>query len=170
MFKSPFSIHAVRAATRASALLAVIALASGCDNRSDVIANPSLGPRFTATLIGGSAGIYLGGTNGIVASGTFTLALTTSDRKFALAISRTGNRPLPGTYALAIDPQTGFAAILSVGDVVYGNAQGTITITSSTPGEITGTFSFTSPPTSGGGLVTSVNGSFTSSCVGDCTP
>ena len=172
MFNSLFAprIHAARVAVRVVATLSIAALVSGCDYDPHVVTIPSVGTKFTATLIGGSAGIYLGGTHGIVAAGMFTLVLTTSDGKFSLAISRVGNRPLPGSYALGIDPQTGFAAILTVGNVVYGNANGTLTINTSTPSEITGTFSFTSPPTSGGALATSVNGSFTSTCDGDCLP
>jgi hypothetical protein len=172
MFKSLFThpIRTPRVAVRAAATLSIAALVSGCDFDPHVITIPAVGRKFTATLIGGSAGIYLGGTHGVVAAGTFTLVLTTDDGQFSLAISRVGNRPLPGSYALGIDPHTGFAAILTVGNIVYGNANGTLTITTSTPSEITGTFSFTSPPTSGGAIATSVNGSFTSSCAGDCLP
>jgi hypothetical protein len=170
MFKSLFSVHAVRLAVRAAAALSIVPLASGCDYDPHVITIPAIGAKFTATLIGGSAGVYLGGSKGVVAAGAFTLVLTTSDGQFSLAITRVGNRPVPGTYALGIDPQTGFAAILTVRGIVYGNAAGTLTITTSTSSEITGTFSFTSPPTSGGAIAASVNGSFTSTCVGDCFP
>jgi len=165
MLKSLLSTRAARAA----AAFAVIAFASGCDTRRDVITVPSLGTRFRATLVGGSAGIYLGVANSTVAAGAFSLLLTTSDGNFKLGITRVGNRPVPGSYALGIDPQTGFAAVLTVGNIVYGNAEGTLTITVSNASEVTGTFTFSSPPTSGGALFTSVSGSFTSSCIGACS-
>jgi hypothetical protein len=166
MLKNLFSIRAVRAA----AAFAIIATAGGCggDDDNNTTGIPGVGTQFTATLTGGSAGTYTGFANSVLAGGSFSIGLSSTDGRFVLAFTRVGGRPATGTYTLGTNPQTGFAGALNVntGQFVYSSTNGTLTITASSSTEIKGTFSFSGPATAGGGAATSATGSFTSTCTG----
>src|SRR5689334_22693843 len=123
---------------RTFATIAALSFAAACGS-DDGTTNPggTLGSSFNATVTGGSAGTYSGLASAVQSAGLFSIGLSTIDGKFALAFTRNGTRPAPGTYQLGTNPLTGFTAALNVnsGQLVYSSTSGTLTITSSSSTE-----------------------------------
>ena len=157
--------------SRTLALLAALSLAVACGSDGS-ITNPggTLGSSFSATVTGGSAGSYSGLSSAVQSGGLFSIGLSSTDGKFALAFTRNGTRPVTGTYQLGTNPQTGFTAALNInsGQFVYSSTSGTLTITSSSSTEIKGTFQFTGALSAGTGAAANVSGSFTTACPIGC--
>jgi len=150
----------------------VAALSAACSGKDgdDGISPGNSTSSFTATLTGGSAGVFSGSSSAAVGSGLFGIGLTTADGKFLLSFARAGTRPTPGPYPLGDNPLTGFSASINVGppQAIYTSTSGTLTITESTVNSIKGNFSFNAAVSVGSGPPTSVSGSFVAVCASGC--
>jgi len=157
--------------TRTLAAITALSLAAACGGSSgDDLTGTDLGTTFSATVTGGSAGSYSGFSSAVPSAGLFSIGMSSTDGKFALAFTRNGTRPAPGTYQLGTNPQTGFTATINVnsGQFLYASTSGTLTIASSSVSEIKGTFSFTGSVSAGAGAAANVSGSFTAACPVGC--
>ena len=158
--------------TRILAAITALSLAGACGGSSgdDLTGTGNLGTTFSATVIGGSAGSYSGFASAVPSAGLFSIGMSSTDGKFALAFTRNGTRPATGTYQLGTNPQLGFSAAINVnsGQFVYSSTSGTLDVTSSSATEIKGNFSFTGSATAGGGAAANVSGSFTAACPVGC--
>jgi hypothetical protein len=154
-------------------LVSAVALSTACggsDGNDGLSPGGSSASSFTATLVGGSPGVFSGSSSAAIGSGLFGIGLTTADGKFLLSFARAGTRPAAGAYSLGDNPLTGFSASLDVGppQVIYTSMSGTLTITESTVNSIKGTFSFNAAVSVGSGPPTTVSGSFAAVCASGC--
>lgn len=159
-------------AIRVLVAIAALSFAGACGSDGDVTdPGGNLGSSFNATVTGGSAGSYSGFSSVVQAAGLFSIGLSTTDGKFALAFTRSGTRPAAGTYQLGSNPLVGFTGTLTVGggasgtsSIVYSSSSGTLTITESSSSGIKGAFSFTGAASSGTGAAANISGSFAAVC------
>jgi hypothetical protein len=154
-----------------SATLFILLVATcGDDGNGGVGPGGNLPSTFSAAVTGGSAGSYSGLSTAAAASGLFAIGLNTPDGKFLLSFSRSGPRPVDGSFPLGANPRAGFTASLNVGpgQAVYTSIGGTLTITESSATSVKGTFSFVTAVSAGVGPAASVSGSFSAVCPSSC--
>ncbi len=154
-------------------LVSAVAFSTACggnDGNDGLSPGGNAGSSFTATLTGGSPGVFSGSSSAAIGSGIFGIGLTTADGKFLLSFARAGTRPTAGAYPLGDNPLSGFSASIDVAppQVIYTSTSGTLTITESTVNSIMGTFSFNAVVSVGSGAPTTVTGSFAAICASGC--
>jgi len=156
----------MRAKTLFCAMLLVAGLACGGDSttgpggNNNNLANLPLSAVINGVQWGSPVpSVSYNSNNSILAIAGVDLAITAS-------ISFGVRAQVPGVYSLAYQNPVGGSAIITMGGKGWGTAfqggTGTLTITALTTHRVTGTFTFTAAPASGGatGTVTVTNGKF----------